>query len=139
MSSSLSSSSGSNTSNDRRRRSCKSENRVSVIASTTTTTTTNERGAGGKLGHGGQGHARPSDSFEIVSRSRSHQIGTDRFTATVHSAPVIIADETQAKARTLSSQQISEIGNILAKTKQEIHRKLNDLKAAAAIRVQLEG
>ena len=41
-------------------------------------------------------------------------------------------------SKTLSSQQISEIGNILEKTKQEIHRKLNDLKAAA-IKVQLEG
>lgn len=106
---------GDKTSN--RRRSCKSEyHRVN--------------GSNGKLGLGGQGRSLISTSDEMLARSRSHQ--NNDYDETTRKLM------TTSSGKTLSSQQISEIGNILAKTKEEIHRKLNDLKAAA-IRVQLEG
>ena len=128
-----------------RRRSCKSEFRLSSVNPTMQT-----GGAASSNRHSYSQHRPMSSSeYEIISRSRSQQSGKhqhhpekryslypDASTSTSSSSSTNQASASQAK--TLSSQQISEIGSILEKTKMEIHKKLNDLKASS-IKVQLEG
>lgn len=111
-----------------RRRSCKSELR---------------------LNNDDQMNRTLSSELELVSRSRSQQnfkktgSDTDRFGSInsmldEHTESMFSSKQSGLPGKTLSSKQISEIGSILEKTKQEINRKLNDLKASA-IKVQLEG
>lgn len=130
-----------------RRRSCKSEFRLSSVNPTMQT-----GGAASSNRHSYSQHRPMSSSeYEIISRSRSQQSGKhhhhhhpdkryslypDASTSTSSSSSTNQTSASQAK--TLSSQQISEIGSILEKTKMEIHKKLNDLNASS-IKVQLEG
>lgn len=81
------------------------------------------------------GRSRSQQNFKNAPHERrtlssNSSLVDDSLSATGHLVPF--------KSRTLSSQQLSDIENILERTKTEIHQKLTDVDASA-IKVQLEG